>query len=106
MNRIPGPPHIVGLISLVLLALAVIALYLCRLAGRWRVIYIATALTSLYLNVFVGIVQAFQKLPPLQALAPTQTEPPFLIAQVAALALLIWLIILGVRKFRPAPLAA
>jgi hypothetical protein len=65
------PPRALGIISLVLLALAVLALYPLRLAGPWRWIYVVTATAALYFNVFVGIVQAFGKLPPLQALAPT-----------------------------------
>src|SRR5262245_47971088 len=71
-----GPPHIVGAISLIVLAIALVALYGRHLAGRWRVAYVATALLALYFNVFVAVVQAFTKLPPLTALAPTQSEPP------------------------------
>src|SRR5437868_7736039 len=74
------PPRAVGLISLVLLAVAVTALYGFRLAGAWRWVYIAGAVMALYLNVFVGVVQSFQKLPFLQPLAPTQSEPPFVVA--------------------------
>jgi len=97
-----GPPHVIGLISLVVLAVALYALYGGRLAGFWRPAYVVTALFALYLNVFVGVVQAFQKLPALQALAPTQSEPPFLIAQLATLALFLVLGFLAVRRFRPA----
>src|SRR5690349_12834985 len=61
-----GPPHVVGLISLVVLAVAVFALYLKRLSGLWRPAYIVTTIAALYLNVFVGVVQAFQKIPFLQ----------------------------------------
>lgn len=93
-----GPPHIVGAISLVVLAVTLLALYKHRLAGSWRWIYVAGAVTSLYLNVFVGVVQAFQKLAPFKALAPTQTEPPFLIAQVAVLVAFVALGIVAARK--------
>src|SRR5215475_6491089 len=79
------PPRAVGIILLVLLALAVAALYVFRLGGAWRWIYTVTAIMALYLNVFVGVTQAFQKLPFLQPLAPTQSEPPFLIAQIVVL---------------------
>ena len=96
------PGIVVGAISLVLLALALLALYALRLAGAWRWIYVATALASLYLNAFVGVVQAFQKLPFLQPLAPTQSEPPFAVAQLAVLALFLVLGILAVRRFHPA----
>ncbi len=95
------PPRTVGVISLVLLALAVAALYLFRLAGAWRWIYVGSAIAALYLNVFVGVVQAFQKLPFLQPLAPTQSEPPFLIAQVAVLVIFIALGILAAIRFHP-----
>jgi hypothetical protein len=102
-----GPPHIVGAISLVVLAIALLALYVNRLEGAWRWIYVATAVLSLYLNVFVGVVQAFQKLPLLEPLAPTQSEPPFVIAQVAVLGIFVLLGILAGVRFRPAaPLAA
>jgi hypothetical protein len=95
------PPQAVGIISLVLLALAVVALYVFRLAGAWRWIYVAGATAALYLNVFVGVVQSFQKLPLLHALAPTQSEPPFLVAQLAVLAIFIALGILAVIRFHP-----
>jgi hypothetical protein len=95
------PARAVGVVSLVLLALAVAALYLFRLAGAWRQVYVGSAIAALYLNVFVGVVQAFQKLPFLQPLAPTQSEPPFLVAQVAVLALFIVLGIVAVIRFHP-----
>lgn len=77
--------HIVGIVSLAVLALAVFAVYGHHLSGIWRPVYVVTAIMALYLNVFVGIVQAFQKLPALRAVAPTQSEPPFLAAQLIAL---------------------
>jgi hypothetical protein len=95
------PPRVVAVISLVLLALAVVALYAFHLAGAWRWIYVASAVTALYLNVFVGVVQAFQKLPFLHPLAPTQSEPPFLIAQIAVLALFVALGVLATIRFHP-----
>ena len=75
-------------VSLVILAIALLALYGKHLAGAWRWIYVATAVTALWFNVFVLIVQSFQKISVLQTLAPTQSEPPFLIAQGVALAVL------------------
>ena len=95
------PPRAVGVISLVLLALAVAALYIFRLGGAWRWIYTGSAIAALYLNVFVGVVQSFQKLSFLQPLAPTQSEPPFLVAQLAVLAIFIGLGVLAVIRFRP-----
>src|SRR5437016_4215798 len=79
------PSHIVGVISLVLLAVAIVALYVYHLVGAWRWVYVASAVTALYLNVFVGVVQSFQKLAFLKPLAPTQSEPTFIVAQVAVL---------------------
>ena len=95
------PSHIVGIISLVVLAIAILALYALHLAGPWRWIYVVSAMVALYLNVFVGVVQAFQKLPPLASLAPTQSEPPFLIAQSVVLVIFIVLGIVAVRSFHP-----
>jgi len=95
------PAIVFGLISIVILAIALAALYLKHLSGAWRWIYVTTALVALYLNVFVLIVQSFQKLPALQKLAPTQSEPPFLIAQAAALIAFLILGAMAARKFRP-----
>ncbi|HEX9500158.1 MAG TPA: hypothetical protein VGA10_00755 [Thermoanaerobaculia bacterium] len=97
-----GPPHIVGVISLVVLAIALLARYALHLRGAWRWIYAVTAVLALYLNVFVGIVQAFQKVPALKALAPTQAEPPFVIAQLAALVIFVLLAVFASIRFRPA----
>jgi uncharacterized membrane protein SirB2 len=95
------PSHIVGIITLVALAAAILAIYAYRLAGSWRWIYVIGAVVALYLNVFVGVVQAFLKLPFLQPLAPTQSEPPFLIAQLVVMAIFIVLGFLAVRRFHP-----
>ena len=100
------PSHIVGIISLVMLAIATLALYGRRLSGIWRPIFAVTAMLSLYLNVFVLIVQAFLKIPPLKVLAPTQTEPVFLVAQGSAFLLFIVLAILTTVRFRPVRLAS
>jgi hypothetical protein len=95
------PSHVVGIVSLVVLAIALFALYGRGLSGGWRAIYIVTATIALYLNVFVGVVQAFQKLAFLQPLAPTQAEAPFIVAQVAVLAVFAVLGFLAVRRFHP-----
>jgi hypothetical protein len=95
------PSHVFGIISLPLLALAVLGLYVFRLAGRWRWIYVVTSLVALYLNAFVAVVQAFLKIPFLTPLAPTQSEPPFAVAQLVLLAAFVWLGYLAVRAFRP-----
>jgi len=96
-----GPPHAVGLLSLVLLSVTIYALYGARLAGHWRWAFIAGSLASLYFNVFVGVVQAFQKLPPLHAIAPTGKEPPFAFAQLIVLAAFIGVGVVAARRFHP-----
>lgn len=95
------PPRAVGILTLVLLAIAVSAYYLFRLAGAWRWIYVVTALAALYLDFFVGVIQSFMKIPSLHALAPTQSEPPFLVAQLVVLALFVVLGFIALRKFHP-----
>jgi hypothetical protein len=97
------PSHIVGAISLVMLAIAIFALYSRHLQGAWRWIYVVTASVALYLNVFVGVVQSFLKVPAVNALAPTQSEPPFLIAQCVVLLLFIVLAVVALRSFHPRP---
>ncbi len=95
------PSHIVGVISLVVLAIALAALYGYHLAGSWRWIYVASALLALYLNVFVLVAQAFLKVSSLHALAPKGSEPPFVIAQGIVLVAFVGLGILAVKSFRP-----
>jgi hypothetical protein len=94
-----GPPEIIGVISLVVLAVAILALYTYKLAGSWRWIYVVSAVLALYLNVFVGVVQTFQKVPFFHAMAPTQTEPPFAVAQGLVLIVFVALGVGAVRKF-------
>lgn len=98
-----GPPEIVGVISLVVLAAAILALYSYKLAGAWRRIYVIAAVIALYLNVFVGVVQTFQKVAFFHSLAPTQSEPPFAVAQGIVLLAFIALGVAAARKFHPAP---
>ena len=95
------PSHIVGIVSLVLLAIALFALYSKRLSGASRWIYVVTAMLSLYLNVFVLVIQGFLKVPSLNALAPTQSEPPFVIAQGAVLVFFALMTALAARRFHP-----
>ncbi len=83
------PAHGVGMLSLLVLAVAMFARYRFRLAGGWRRTYVITAVIALYLNVFVLVVQLFQKVEPLKRLAPTQSEPPFQIAQLAVLVIFV-----------------
>src|SRR6516165_9310516 len=91
----------VGILACVILAVALFALYKEHLAGAWRWIYVITAVASLYLNVFVLVVQSFVKVSALTALAPTQSEPPFAITQAVVLAIFILIAVIAVIKFRP-----
>jgi hypothetical protein len=97
------PGIVVGVISLVVLAVAVYARYGRHLAGAWRLVYVIMAVIAFYLNFFVLIVQSFQKVPALKSLAPTQSEPPFAIAQVVASAALIVLGFLAAKRFPAQP---
>jgi len=95
------PPRAVGVISLVLLAAAIAAYYTFHLAGVWRVIFVGAAVAALYLNVFVLVAQAFMKVSFLKALAPTQSEPPFIVSQIVVLLAFVALGIWAVLRFRP-----
>lgn len=97
------PSHVVGILSLAVLAVAILGLYIYHLAGAWRWIYVVGAVVALYFNVVVAVIQAFQKLPVLKPLAPTQSEPPFLVTQLVVLAIFLSLGIAATRRFRPEP---
>jgi hypothetical protein len=97
-----GPPFIFGVVSLVLLAVALFSLYGRQLTGRWRGVYLVTALFAQYLNMVVLVVQSFQKVPALNAFAPTGTEPPFLATQGVVL---IGTLFVGWRLLRRPPAA-
>jgi hypothetical protein len=91
------PSHVVGIVSLVVLA--ILARYARHLTGAWRWIYTVNVVIGLYLNVFVLVAQVFQKVPALKAMAPTQSEAPFVVAQVVVMALFVVLGILAVKRF-------
>jgi len=93
------PSHAVGIVSLIVLAVAIPALYVFRLAGPWRLTYVIGSVIALYLNVFVLVAQLFMKVPALKALAPTQSEPPFLGAQVVVMLIFIVLGVLAAKRF-------
>jgi hypothetical protein len=95
------PSHALGVLSLIALAVAVYARYAGRMASNWRWIYVVTAIVSQYFNVFVLVVQAFRKIPALESLAPTQTEPPFAIAQGIVLGAFVAVGYLAVKRFKP-----
>ena len=99
------PSHMIGIVSLLLLGIACVALYVMKLSGAWRWIYVLTALIALYLNVFVLIIQSFLKIGPLHALAPSvpPSEPPFAIIQGIVLVFFAIVIIGAIRRFRPTP---
>jgi hypothetical protein len=93
------PSHILGILSLLALAIVIPACYVFHMAGAWRGVYVIGASIALYFNVFVAVVQAFLKIPALKALAPTGKEPPFLVAQVVVLLIFIALTIRATKRF-------
>jgi hypothetical protein len=99
------PSHMIGVLSLILLAIACYALYGEKLSGSWRWVFVVTALLAQYFNVFVLVIQSFLKIGPLHALAPSvpPSEPPFAIAQGIVLVFFILVIIGAIRRFHPAP---
>jgi hypothetical protein len=97
------PAIALGIMSLIALAVAIFARYPRQLAGHWRWIYVVTAVIALYFNVFVLVVQTFEKIPALHAMAPTQTEPPFKLTQLFVLAIFVLLGIIAAIRFRPTP---
>ena len=99
------PSHIVGVISLAVLAVALVARYARHMEHSWRWIYVVCAVLALYLNVFVAVVQSFLKIPELHTLAPTQKEPPFLVAQILVMAIFVAIGIFAVKRFRIEPVA-
>ena len=100
------PAFKLGIISSFFLAITIYARYPKNLGGAWRWIYVVGALISLYFNVFVGVVQSFEKIPALKAMAPTQTEPPFKLTQLVVLGLFVVLAIVATIRFRPDPVHA
>jgi hypothetical protein len=100
------PSYVLGVLSLIALAIALYARYGRNLAGGWNRTYVITAVISLYFNVFVLIAQAFMKTPALKVLAPTQSEPPFLVSQLVCMLIFIVLGVLAVKNFRSVSNAA
>jgi hypothetical protein len=99
------PSHVLGIISLVALAIAIMARYGRHMAGGWHSTYVICAVASLYFNVFVLVVQIFEKVPAAHALAPTQKEPPFAVVQLLVLAIFVVLGISSVKRFHAEPAA-
>src|ERR1700721_2547725 len=98
------PSHVVGILSLFMLAVAIFARYPRRLEGAWRRIYVICAMVALYLNCFVLVAQLFLKVPALHALAPKGNEPPFLISQLVLMAVFVFLTIVAAKGFKDLPL--
>lgn len=96
------PGIVIGVLSIIVLLLAILALYSGHLAGAWRPTYVISTVLAQFFNFFVLVVQSFEKVPALKAIAPTQTEGPFKIAQLASLLLFVVLGILALRNFRGA----
>ncbi len=94
------PSHVVGIISLLVLTIAIFALYGRHLVRYWRWIYVIAAMLALYLNVFVLVVQAFLKVPALKAMAPTESEPPFKLTQLTVLFFFVVITVIGAIRFR------
>src|SRR5881409_552500 len=97
------PSHAVGIVSLVVLPVVIVAHYVKHFARAWRWIYVVGVVLATYLNVFVLVAQLFLRLPALRVAAPTQSEPPFAITQGLVLALFVWLAVAADKGFRPAP---
>jgi len=95
------PGIVLGILSIIVLALAVVGRYALNLNGPWRPIYIVAASVALYFNVFVFVVQSFEKVPQLRALAPTQKEPPFAVAQLFVLLVFVVATGFALKRFRP-----
>src|SRR5262245_823519 len=93
----------IGIVSLIVLAAAILARYHYRLAGRWRAVYVISSVAAFYFNVFVLVAQLFQKVSALKALAPTQSEPPFAVAQLFVLVAFIALGVVSTKRFRVEP---
>ncbi len=96
------PGFILGILSLLVLAITVYARYPAKMAGRWRSAYVVTAILAQWFKVFVLVAQIFQKVPAAKALAPTPHAPAFLITQTIVMVIFIVLIVMAVKKFRTA----
>jgi hypothetical protein len=97
----PDPARIVGVVELVVVVIAALALYVNHLTRAWRAIYVVSVVLAVYFNAFVAVAQGFLKIGFLHALAPTAKEPPFLIAQLLVLALLVVVCVRALRRFSP-----
>jgi hypothetical protein len=99
-NKTVTPGIVIGMLSMIALLLAIVALYGRGLAGSWRGTYVISACVSLYFNVFVLFAQLFAKVPALKAIAPTQASPVFGVTQLVVMLLFIWLTVRAFKRFR------
>ncbi len=99
------PGIVIGILSLIVLLIAIVALYSRGLTGIWRGTYVITASVALYFNFFVFIVQSFEKIPALKAIAPTQASPVFGLTQLVVMVIFIVLTVLAFKRFHGAPSA-
>ncbi|MGD0627920.1 MAG: hypothetical protein ABR987_01130 [Terracidiphilus sp.] len=95
------PGIILGILSMIVLVLAIVALYVKKLAGPWRGTYVVTVMLAYYFNFFVLVAQSFAKVPALHSIAPTQASPGFGFTQAAILVIFILLTIRAFKKFHP-----
>jgi hypothetical protein len=95
------PGIVLGILSMIALILAIVGLYVRKLAGAWRGIYVVSVIVAFYFNFFVLVAQAFDKVPVLHAVAPSQKSPGFMITQLAVLLIFILLTVRAVKKFHP-----
>ena len=96
------PGIVVGVLSMIALVLGIVALYVQKLAGPWRGVYVVSVMLAFYFNFFVLVVQSFEKVPALNALAPTQSSPGFGVTQLAVLLIFILLSVRAFKRFQPA----
>ncbi len=102
----PDPARIVGVVELVIVVIAALAIYVGHLARAWRGIYIASIVVAVYFNAFVAVAQAFLKIGFLHAFAPTGKEPPFLIAQLVTVALFVVIGVMAFKRYRGRTISA
>jgi hypothetical protein len=99
------PGIVLGVLSMIALTVAFVARYARDLAGAWRRTYVISAIVSLYFNVFVLVVQSFEKVPALHVLAPTGKEAPFKVVQLVVLLAFVVVGVMAAKKFRAEPVA-
>ena len=95
------PGIVIGILSMIMLVVAAAVRYGLGMRGLWRPVFVITSAIALYFNCFILVVQSFEKVPALHALAPTQKEPPFKVTQLLVLVLFVAATVYAVKRFRP-----